>query len=301
MEARPVLWPRPLDWDRDGGTWPNREASRFVRASGLVWHVQVAGSGPALLALHGAGGASHSWGGLLPLLAADFTVIAPDLPGHGFSGPAPGGVSLPGVARQVGELLAALGLAPAIGVGHSAGAAVLARMTLDGRMAPAGLVAVNGALMPFRGVPGFVLPAMARALRWNPLAARVIATAALDPNAVPAMIRGMGSRIDRTTRDLYVRLMQSPEHVAGTVAMMADWDLEGLLADLPRLTVPLLLLAGTRDRAVPAAQARELAGRVPRAEVRPLDGLGHLAHEEAPERVADEIRAFAARIALPTA
>lgn len=300
--AARMLWPRALDWARDGRDWPNREASRFVRASGIEWHVQVAGAGPALLALHGAGGANHSWGPLLPLLAERFTVIAPDLPGHGFtSRPPDPGLSLPGAARRIGELLAALDAAPVLGIGHSAGAAVLARMALDRRMAPAGLVAVNGALTPFKGLPGVLLPAMARALRWNPLAARVIATAALDPNAVPAMIRGMGSRIGRQGVGLYARLMRSPDHVAGTIGMMAAWDLDGLLADLPRLEIPVLLLAASRDRAVPPAQAAEIASRLPNAEVTRLEGLGHLAHEEAPERVAGAVLSFADRLGIATA
>ena len=43
------------------------------------------GQGPVVLLIHGTGAASHSWRGLAPLLASDFTLIAPDLPGHGFT------------------------------------------------------------------------------------------------------------------------------------------------------------------------------------------------------------------------
>ncbi len=288
-----------LDWAREGRDWPNRAASRFVEAAGLAWHVQVAGDGPALLALHGAAAASHSWGGLLPLLAARFTVIAPDLPGHGFSARAPGqALPLPEAARRVAGLAEALGLSPALAVGHSAGAAILARMALDGGIRPSGIVAVNGALVPFRGVPGLLLPAMARALNVNPLAPRLIATAAIDPNAVPQMLRGTGSRVPPAIEALYRRLFRAPSHVAGTLAMMADWDLAPLMADLPRLETPLRLLAGERDRAVPPRQAREIAALAPEAEIVPLPGLGHLAHEEDPGRVAAEIHAFADTLGL---
>ena len=74
-----------LDWDRDGRQWPNREFSRFVLADRVRFHVQVAGSGPVLLLLHGTGASTHSWRKLLPLLHEQFTVVVPDLPGHGFS------------------------------------------------------------------------------------------------------------------------------------------------------------------------------------------------------------------------
>ena len=49
-----------LDWATDGRDWPNHAASRFVEAAGMRWHVQVMGSGPALLLLHGTGAATHS-------------------------------------------------------------------------------------------------------------------------------------------------------------------------------------------------------------------------------------------------
>ncbi|MEL4403125.1 alpha/beta fold hydrolase, partial [Shewanella algae] len=82
--------------------WPNRDSSRFVEAGGLVWHVQQMGSGPPILLLHGTGAATHSWRGVMPLLARDFTVIAPDLPGHGFTRGRPrGGLTLPGMAGAV--------------------------------------------------------------------------------------------------------------------------------------------------------------------------------------------------------
>ena len=71
--------------DLPGRDWPNRAASRTVRAAGLNWHVQVMGSGPVLLLAHGTGAATHSWRGLAPLLAQHFTVVAPDLPGHGYT------------------------------------------------------------------------------------------------------------------------------------------------------------------------------------------------------------------------
>lgn len=78
-----------MNWDHDGRDWPNREHSRFVEAAGLRWHVQQMGRGPVLLLLHGTGASTHSWRALMPLLAAEFTVVAPDLPGHGFTSAPP--------------------------------------------------------------------------------------------------------------------------------------------------------------------------------------------------------------------
>ena len=66
MSSGPARGP---NWERDGRDWPNREASRFVHAAGLRWHVQVMGSGPVVLLLHGTGAATHSWRDLMPKLA----------------------------------------------------------------------------------------------------------------------------------------------------------------------------------------------------------------------------------------
>jgi len=118
-----------LVWERDGRDWPNRQASRFVQAVGLRWHVQVMGAGPVLLLLHGTGASTHSWRDLAPLLAKSFTVIAADLPGHGFTSTPPAHrLSLPGMAQSVAELLRVLDLRPTLVAGHSAGAAILVRM-----------------------------------------------------------------------------------------------------------------------------------------------------------------------------
>jgi magnesium chelatase accessory protein len=286
--------PAPSDrpvWEREGADWPHREASRFVAASGLTWHVQTFGSrdAPALLLLHGTGAATHSWRGLAPLLAQDFFVVAPDLPGHGFTDPLPAArLSLPGMAAAIGELLSSLGVAPDIVVGHSAGAALLVRLCLDG-LAPRHLVALNGALTPFPGLAAVLFPGLARMLFLNPVTPRLFAWTA-DRPAVERLIRGTGSRLDAQGLDLYRRLFRCPGHVAGALGMMANWDLAALDRTLPRLTVPTTLVVGGDDRAISPDTAFALQKRLPHARVELLRNLGHLAHEEAPETVARVIR-----------
>eukprot|EP01035_Chromulina_nebulosa_P062926 gene62926-86075_t len=103
---RRTAWGDAPSWENDGRDWPNRIASRFLRAGGMRWHVQVMGTGPALLLVHGTGAATHSWRDLAPILAERFTVIAPDLPGHGFSDCPPAHLlSLPAMAQGLASLL----------------------------------------------------------------------------------------------------------------------------------------------------------------------------------------------------
>ena len=270
------------DWSHEGRDWPNRQASRFVNAGGLRWHVQVMGSGPALLLLHGAGAATHSWRDLAPLLAKDFTVIAPDLPGHGFTEtPRGDGLSLPGMARALTALLAKLGVEPALAVGHSAGAAIAVRIALEGRFA-GGVVSLNGALKPFPGAAGHIFPAMAKLLFLNPVAQQVFAWRAARPGAVARLIESTGSTIDAAGLRYYGALLGTTGHIAGALGMMARWDLHGLQADLTAFSRPLTLVAAERDSAVPPKVAEEVHTAIPHSRLIYLPGLGHLAHEEAP-------------------
>lgn len=276
-----------LSWDRDGHDWPNRKTSRFVRAAGMRWHVQQAGDGPDLLLLHGTGSATHSWRDLLPLLATRFRVTAPDLPGHGFSDRSPNGdASLPTMSRLVGELMRELDATPMAAVGHSAGAAILARACIDGSISPKVLISLNGAFLPFHGLPGRLFSPVARVLAATPFAARLMSRQAARAGAVERLLLDTGSRLDARGISLYRRVVNSPSHVAGALEMMAAWDLRALERDLPRLRMALVLIVGTRDGTVPPSQAREVMGHVPWATLVSLSRLGHLAHEEKPADVA---------------
>jgi len=282
---------RPV-WERDGRDWPHRASSRFVEAGGLRWHVQRMGAGPAALLIHGTGAATHSWRGLMPMLAERYEVVAPDLPGHGFTEhPGAGRLSLPGIARDLGRLLETLDVAPTLAVGHSAGAAILARMALDGRIAPRLLVSVNGAFRPFGGAAHSLFSPMAKLLTLNPLAPRLFAWRAADRASVERLIRNTGSRPDPDGVACYGRLVRRPAHVAAALGMMANWELRDLERDLTRLSVPLLLIVGGNDRAVPPGDAQAVRARLRAARVVNLPGLGHLAHEEDPRAVADAVLA----------
>lgn len=287
-----------LNWEKDGRDWPNREASRFVEADGLYWHVQVMGRGPVLLLLHGTGATTHSWRDLAPPLAENFTIVAPDLPGHGFTrAGSPAQFSLPGMARAVDALLTSIDSKPAFAAGHSAGAALLARMCLDGQIAPKGLVSLNGALLPLNGLPAHLFSPIAKFLYAAPLLQRLFARQLRDPKVIARLLRDTGSTLDERGLALYRQVAASPGHAAAVLGMMAGWDLASLKEDLPRLRTPLLLLNGANDRTISPFQALRVRDLVPGCEIVSLPGLGHLAHEERPRDVADIIEDFSRRTA----
>jgi len=288
-----------LHWTRDGREWPNREASRFVHAAGLRWHVQTMGRGPSVLLIHGTGASTHSWAGLAPRLAEDFSVVAPDLPGHGFTDlPRHRRLSLAFMADAVAGLVEALGETPRLVVGHSAGAAILARICLDGRVEPAALLSLNGALLPLPGLQGHLFAPMARLLATTSLVPRLFAWRARNPAVVDRLMEQTGSTIDAGGRALYARLARDPDHVAAALAMMAHWNLEALERDLPQLRPALTLVAASRDRMIRPSHARRVERMVPGSRLVLLHGVGHLAHEERPDEIAGMVRDMARDLGL---
>ncbi len=276
-----------LTWERDGRDWPHRESSRFVQAGGLRWHVQVMGAGPVVLLIHGTGSATHSWRDVSPRLAQRFTVVAPDLPGHGFTAApaASSGYALPGVARGIAALLTELRLSPALSVGHSAGAAVAIRMCLDGATTPRAVVSLNGALLPFPAMTNDIFGPAAKFLASSSLAARAVTFFAGAQPSVDRLLRSTGSRIDPAGSRLYARLVANSGHVQGALALMANWDLRPLVRDMPGLATRLVLITGSSDGMVPSGEAYRVRALVPKAELISLRGLGHLAHEEQPDEI----------------
>ena len=242
---------------------------------------------PTLLLLHGTAASTHSWRGLAPRLAArGWRVVAPDLPGHALSGMLPKPQrSLPGMATAVAAALDALAWRPTAVIGHSAGAALMVRMALDGALPGARLLGLNAALLPFDGLAGLLYPKAAWLLAASPGMARLGAWRARDLQGIRRLVASCGSVLDEDGMDHYAQLLRSPAHMAGVLAMMARWDLTPLTRDLARLDRALHLLVGQRDAAVPPSQAYRLARQYAQVQVHELGDLGHLAHEEDPARV----------------
>ncbi len=289
-----------LDWERDGRDWPHREASEFVEAGGLRWHLQrfaresapttAMRAAPLALLLHGTGASVHSWHPMLPWLRPHFDLLLVDLPGHAFTGMASAWqASLPGMALVVKSLLDVLAVQPTILIGHSAGAALGARMCLDGHLAPQCLISINGAFMPLGGLAGVLFPPAAKLMASLPFAPGFVARRAADPRAIARLVSDTGSVLSPEGMALYGRIVGNPGHIEGALAMMANWDVQPLLRDLPRLQTPVSLIVADSDRAVPPAQAQRVLAMLPSqagTTLTRLSGAGHIVHEEQPAAVA---------------
>jgi magnesium chelatase accessory protein len=287
------LAPARLDWSHDGADWPNRDASRFVRAGNIEFHVQVMGppSAPSILLVHGTGASSHSFRDIMPILAGSYRVLAPDLPGHGFSGGEGSALSLPGMAQALSKLLATLDARPCVAVGHSAGTAILIEMALDRMMAPGRIIGFNSALKPIEGDALF--SPLAKMLVLNPFVPRAFASFARHTGAAERLLSRTGSRIDARGQMLYRKLIESPGHVSGALGMMAGWDLAPLIARLSSMPCPVTLVAARDDVMVPPSVSREAAALIPGCQLVLHETGGHLLHEVEPDFAAGIIMSAA--------
>jgi magnesium chelatase accessory protein len=194
------------------------------------------------------------------------------------------------MARALGALLNELGLKPRFVAAHSAGAAIALHMRLTGQIGDGGVVSLNGALKPFGGSAGAFYQGLTRVLMLNPIAIQIFARRAARPGAAARLIEGTGSRIDAAGLDAYARLIRTPGHIEGTLGMMGRWNLHPLMADMPRLSGPVTLVAAENDRAVPPSVAEGAHALIPGSALVKWPSLGHLAHEEAPDLAAEIIR-----------
>lgn len=279
-----------MDWDRDLPGWSLPETSQRIISGPHRWHVQIMGTGPDLLLLPGAGASTHTWRKLLPPLAETFRVIAPDLPGQGFTqSPNATRSGLPEMVEDLTVLVTSQNWQPVAIIGHSAGAALALRLTQT--LGTRKVIGINPALDNFDGVAGWLFPLLAKLLAANPFTANVFSFGATTSRA-RRLIEGTGSQIDDESLAYYTRLTGDRAHVNGALQMMARWSLDALLDDLSNIDADVLFLTGSNDTAVPPDVADRAAQRLPNATVHKLDGLGHLAHEEDPDRILQEIAAF---------
>ncbi len=247
-------------------------------------HFQRAGSGPALVLIHGLLAHSFSWRFTIPALAPQFTVYAPDVLGIGFSERVPDlDCSMPASARRMIEFLDALGLSQVDLVGTSHGGA---------------LATIMAAEMGKR-VRRLVLVAPVNP--WSPIGRKRIRV--LSSTVGGWLFRSTFLRLDPLNNWVLERLYADPSRIRpGTfagyaealkIAGSADYLLKvvrGWSRDVPalgpvyeKIRVPTLLLWGDRDAAVLPASATQVQRAIRGSKLVIMPGVGHLPYEEAPE------------------
>ncbi len=268
--------------------WPNRAFSQSIRIGKIEWHVQISGTGPVVLLLHGTGASAHSWAEVIPELAKVSTVVAPDLPGHGFTrGAKIASLTLPQIAAELDALIDALKISsPVLVVGHSAGAPLGLRWALNTPRRPQALIGFNPSLV---GPPAvytrlfapFIVP-----LATSPIVANIVATLGARTRMVDRLLDSTRSKLSLLQRARYATLFNDPSHVRGAMGFMAAADLPAIMASAATLDVATTFVLGSKDEWIPERPVCVVMSRYfPGAKILQWDG-GHVLHEEFPGEAA---------------
>jgi magnesium chelatase accessory protein len=285
---------RPKGYDPN---WPYPEKGQFTEVGGVRWHHLRLGSGPLLLLLHGSASSIHSWAGVASLLRSHFTLLIPDLPGHGRSSPLPSVRGGPDAwALALADFLEREGLQPDLVVGHSAGAVLAIRAVSRGWVRPRGILGVNPALGSRETFLPRAVEAPLVALAQSGASSAMAATLFRAIPLAEILLRSTGSKVTPAILRAYRRLLSDPGHVRGVLHLMSTWDPGGVGQEAAALGIPVHFLTGARDRWVPTSQIRALSAGLP-LEVVP--DRGHLLPEEDPGAVVRGIGTLAGAAGVP--
>ena len=272
-----------------------RAGSQFVQTPGLRTHVQIEGpaQAPVLLLLHGFGSSLQTWDAWGKGLANEYRVVRLDIAGFGLTGPAePGDYSDEADVQRLLAVVDQLGLPRMTVVGHSMGGRLAWHFAAahPQRVDKLVLIAPDGFPDPqaksdrtydvpaWMGVARYALP------RW--MIKKGVASAYADP-----------SRLDDDTARRYQDMLLAPGVRQAVLARMAQTRNRDPLPWLQRLTMPTLLLWGAQDGMIPAENSMDYQRAMPHAQRVVMPDVGHLPHEEQPQRSLQAVRDFLQRAA----
>jgi pimeloyl-ACP methyl ester carboxylesterase len=276
-----------------------RPALTVVPTATPTLHVHRVGAGEPLVLLHGLGESHIGWRPVIQALAAEYDVIAIDLPGFGRSGALPNSISpnAANLAAAVEDTLDDLGVSAYHVAGYSLGARVAVQLAATARVQSVIAIAPDGLGTPLERVQGFIAMLAGRGVAmalapvdgWFPAGRSVFfaGTRSLPWQIAPA-----------DAKQLLTDFAGSPAYDATNWASLFDMP-----THLHTITAPTLFLQGTADPLM-TPQISRYAGLIPGARLTYLAGLNHVPISDNPTTVANSMLTFLGNqsaIDLPTA
>ena len=273
---------------------------QFRTIHGYKRAYRIAGSGPAILLIHGIGDNSTTWNGIQAKLAQRFTVIAPDLLGHGQSDKPRADYSVAAYANGMRDLLSVLDIERVTIVGHSLGGGVAMQFAyqfphLVDRLILVGAggvtkdvnVALRLASLPMGSealallrLP-LVLPAVQAAGR---ILGRALGTTGLG-NDLANVLRILDDLPEPTASSAFTRTLRAVVDWRGQIVTMLD---RCYLTQ----AIPVLIIWGTRDVVVPVRHAWMAHSAMPGSRLEIFEGSGHFPFHDDPARFIDVVQRF---------
>lgn len=287
--------------DAQQRTKPDRRlrlADRMPRQEEIVLHghrvaYRVAGhGGPVVLLIHGITGNAEQWDPIAPMLAERYTVVAPDLLGHGQSAKPRGDYSLGAYAAGVRDLLVALGHRRATVVGHSLGGGVAMQFAYEYPPFAERLVLISSGglgrevhpLLRAATLPGseIVLPVIAHqsVLGAGSIVGQVLQRLGLRAtHDLGEMLRGYGSLTEAGARQAFIHTLRAVIDITGQRVSATD---RLYLASM----LPSMVIWGRRDPLIPVEHAETFHRAIDGSHVEIFDDAGHFPQLQEPMRLA---------------
>jgi len=259
---------------------------------------RVAGSGSPIVLIHGMLNSSSHWRSVALNLASDFTVIAPDLIGHGDSAAPRGDYSLGAHAASIRDLLAATGIERATIVGHSLGGGVAMQFFYQFPQRVERLVLISSGglghevspLLRSATLPG-VSALLSMTLRWRLLEALEAAGGRLRQHQarvgvhIQAIARALRPLENAGAREAFLQTLRAVIDMHGQRVSATDrlYLLESM---------PTLIVWGERDNTIPLRHGHYAHEAIPHSHLRTLPDAAHFPHLEDPDGLAHVLREF---------
>jgi pimeloyl-ACP methyl ester carboxylesterase len=253
---------------------------------------RTAGEGPVILLIHGITGDSRQWNPVIPQLADHYTVLAPDLLGHGESAKPRGDYSLGAYAVSLRDLLIVLGHRRATVVGHSLGGGIAMQFSYEYPVFCERLVLVDSGglgkevhpLLRAAALPGaeLALPLLAhrRVHQVGEAIGQALGRLGLElGHDMAEMTRGYASLSDAEARRAFLHTVRAVIDLSGQRVDATD---RLYLAQM----IPTLILWGRRDPLIPVEHAATAHQHIAGSRVEIFDNAGHFPHLEEPVRFA---------------
>ena len=256
------------------------------------------GWGPPILLIHGVTGSSETWDDVIPFLSDRYTVIAPDLLGHGRSAKPRGDYSLGAYASGIRDLLRAIGHDSATVVGHSLGGGVAMQVAYQFPELCQRLVLVSSGGLG-REVSIFLRAATLPGSEWvlPLLASNGVLSAG---GSVGNLLRSIGLRAGPDLQELWKGFSSLGDAEARQAFI---YTLRGIVdpggqrvSARDRLylaeTVPTLLVWGERDPIIPVVHGYSAHEQIPDSKLEIIEGAGHFPYRDDPRRFAGILSDF---------